>query len=261
MENFWQGCNDFDTLAKAQAQYLNEQGKDNARCSVCLDKGNIFFVQDGELMARHCDCRKIRKAEAQLNASGLTPRLQKHSFNTFLTKEPWQEGLLQQAKQFAAQCLTHRNDEQGWLYLGGQVGCGKTHLCASILFELLSNGIAARYVVWPNEAEQLKANCDGFQARLTKLAEVPVLYLDDFLKCPNGRTRGDALPSAAELQAAIRLINSRYINEKSITIFSSEWYLHELTTFDSGMAGRIYERCGSFRLEVVRDTKKNQRFL
>ena len=44
------------------------------------------------------------------------------------------------------------------VFIGGQVGAGKTHLCTAMVGEFLKRGISAKYMLWRDDALKLKAS-------------------------------------------------------------------------------------------------------
>lgn len=226
-------------------------GTKTPRCSICGDK---LFIYDTPTSGHWCECKKKHDTERMLQASGLTDKLKSCTFVSFEVREPWQDSMKKLAWSFL--------DSQGdWLYFGGQVGCGKTHLCSAVVNALLQRGRSVRYMVWPDEVDGIKGNADGFSQRLKKLMDIPVLYIDDFLKSPNGNARGAraSAPTEGELAAAFKIVNYRYNRPDKITLFSSEYYADEVMAFDSGIASRIHERARKYELRISRDESKNQR--
>ena len=76
-----------------------------------------------------------------------------------------------------------------------------------------------------------------------KLKTIPVLYIDDFLKC-----KGE--PSTGDLNLAFELINGRYNNEKLRTIISTERSIENVLDFDEALGSRIYEKSKGYCLSA-----------
>lgn len=76
--------------------------------------------------------------------------LERHTFETFQTPEPWQARAKQLAQDYAAA-------PNGWFVASGASGSGKTHLCTAICRRLLDDGRAVRYELWRETAQKIKA--------------------------------------------------------------------------------------------------------
>lgn len=240
----------------------NKAGYD---CPICKNKGVNYRISSttGSIVAVPCQCETIRQARSSAQKSGLGDLLERCALDTYRADHPWQQRALQTAKVFLAE------PDGNWLYVGGQVGAGKTHLCAAITGELLHRGFRAQYSLWRAEAQYLRShpNETEYKKRIDELAKVPVLYIDDFLKIENGeyqrpRNEGNASPSGAETRTAFELISARYNSRSTITIFSSEHFLSDLHKFDTGLSSRIAERCqnGRFLVEIERSGDRNMRY-
>lgn len=64
------------------------------------------------------------------------------------------------------------------------------------------------------------------------------------------------------MNVAFEALYSRYINEKLITIISSEFTLENIMKIDEAVAGRIAEKTGSekYCLNLPKDSSKNYRY-
>jgi len=186
-----------------------------------------------------------------MRRSGLGDMLKRCTFDTYVAEEPWQKRLLSAAQDFVS-------DHAGkWFYIGGQVGCGKTHICTAIVGELLKQGLSARYIVWPKAAARLKAvimDSEAYNRELNDLQTTGVLYIDDFFKTETGKA-----PSTADIRLAFELLNHRYISTSLVTVISSERTVDGITDTDEAVGSRVYERTRGFCLAVPRDTRKNYR--
>ena len=144
-----------------------------------------------------------------------------------------------------------------WLFVGGQVGCGKTHICTAVINKLLQCNIGCRYMSWRDEAVQLKAvvnNQQEYHTRLMELVKAPILYIDDFWKTQNGKS-----PTQADVNLAFQIINARYQDKKYCTIISCEYSTAELMSIDEAVGSRIHERSKAYRVYIEKDTAKNYR--
>lgn len=217
-------------------------------CPKCRNKGAVAFLRNGAEVHRICDCMEIRRSRQNIAASGLGEALRTKTFESYRCPETWQQHLKENVMRYA------EKPRPQWLYLGGQTGAGKTHLCTAVCGALLRQGIQVQYEVWQSVVRDL-SQFQTRQARFSALECAQVLYIDDFLK-PLGQ---DRLPTdRAELSAAFALINARYAASRT-TILSSELDLHDLISLDPALAGRIRERCGGYFFRISRDPKKNYR--
>ena len=219
-------------------------------CPECKNRGYFAKLDDdGHEVTVECKCMKIRRAKSRLERSGLAKIAEKSTFNSYITTEKWQEQLKLTAMNYA------KNGGEKWLYMAGQSGCGKTHLCTAVSIYLINQGCDVRYVLWRDllhELESLRFKEEGYKAKMDWLKSVEVLYIDDFLK-----SIGNA-PSTGELNMAYEVINARNIVYKR-TIISSEILKEKLYGLDSALAGRIFDMSGEFVIQVSPDNRKNYR--
>ena len=192
---------------------------------------------------------EIRTTQRMLKNSGLYDKVNNLTFKNFQATEEWQKLCLNA-------CLTYCKNKKGWLFFGGQSGCGKTHLCTATAGYLIKQGIRTKYMLWRDEIVELKQFVNDFemyQAKINLLKTVPLLYIDDFFKTEQGKT-----PTQADIQLAYEILNYRY-NKQLMTIISSELQVGELIEIDEAIAGRIVEMCRENVLNISRDTKRNYR--
>lgn len=242
----------------AHGQLVRGDGID---CEVCLNKGSQYVVLiDEDGVARRyfkvCDCMRRRLAVRRIQESGMERAIQRYTFQMFETAEDWQKRM----KTVAYSYLQDGVKDGAWLYIGGQSGCGKTHICTAVAGVMLRK-LAVRYMAWPHEAQKIKAvasDAEQYGALVKSLQEAEALYVDDFLKPLKGKDGSDGNATAADLRLAFDVLNMRYINQKP-TIISSEWFSHELGALDEAIAGRISEMCGPWKVDVARDAKRNMR--
>lgn len=214
-------------------------------CPLCRGVG--FTLDDATNTAYACSCRPIAKSIAQLRAAGLLHAARTKTFAAFRADEPWQKHLLDSAMAFCAQ------EKPGWLFFGGQSGCGKTHLCTAAAVALCLAGRELRYMRWMNETTRLKAL--GMDERRTALMQsfidAPLLYIDDLFK---------SAPTDADKHIAFELLDARSARDDRPTIISSERTLRDLFAIDEAIAGRIAEMCTQrFTRCLDRDESKNHR--
>lgn len=177
-----------------------------------------------------------RRALRRLRKSGLADSVQRCTFASYQTPDETRQTIKALAQRFA-------EDDGGWFYIAGRSGSGKTHICTAICGVLMQRR-DVRYMLWRDWVTQLKANVTDAAAYaeiMQPLKDVPVLYIDDFLK--GGVTRAD-------LNAAFELLNARYLDSRKRTIISSERTLSDILDLDEALGGRIYERSRGYNLQA-----------
>lgn len=208
-------------------------------------------MRDGEIIGIRCRCIPIRESLRRLEESGLQRLLETQTFDNYRAEKPWQQSVKETALRFV-------EDHEGkWLFAGGQVGSGKTHICTAVVGELLRRGNSARYMLWRDEAVKLRAcvNDDAEYSRLMRpLKMVDVLYIDDFLK-----TEQNSRPTPGDINVAFELINARYADRTKTTLFSSEKDIDGIMAIDEAIGSRIYERAKEYCLVIGKDPAKNYR--
>lgn len=206
-------------------------------------------MQDDELVSRECECMKIRRSFQRIKASGIEEAMQRQTLKNFKAEEDHQKKMITLAVDFIKQ-------SGSGFFLGGQIGCGKTHICTGIAGYYLKHGKEVRYIQWRDDTPRLKAiaNTEEYSAELDRLKRIEVLYIDDLFK-----TRDNTPPTAADINIAFDIINYRYLNSGLITIISCQQTFAELLKVDEAIASRIAEMCGSFSLSIGKDVQKNYR--
>lgn len=221
-------------------------------CPICKNKGDIMYLSDkGFECVKECECMQVRRTISRIERSGLKGLMQDYTFDKFTTATRWQA----KAKQMALDFL--KDHENKWFFAGGQVGCGKTHLCTAIVGEFIKSGMPAHYMLWRDEIVPLKAcvtDDEAYSTAIRKLKEIKVLYIDDFFKTERGK-----LPTTAEINIAFEILNYRYNNRDLITIISSERLIDDIIEIDEAVGSRIYQRSSQYCLIINYDRNKNYR--
>lgn len=228
---------------------LNEV--DGYNCDICHNKGYIARLdENGYEVYKECQCRKTRATLKRAKRSGLGDIITEYTFNKYKDSEEWQKLLKNTAQAFCS------DDMANWFYIGGQVGCGKTHLCTAIAAHYIKAGREVKYMLWSEEAKNLKtiANDPSYQKEIHLYKTVDVLYIDDFLKTKNGES-----PTPADINLAFEIINHRLLESDKVTIISSEKTLDELMDYDEATMSRIYQQTGKYKLNIGKDREKNYR--
>ena len=256
-----------EKLARAQkmADRVNAQegrltGYD---CPACRNKGFVeYVINTTEQLgypsyttgSRECVCMAIRRSKWLLKKSGLADLAERCTFDTYKATEPWQVYIRNRAEGFLEKAMS--GSGRGF-FIGGQTGCGKTHICTALTVSLINSGKSARYMLWTDEAARLKAcvNDDQYASLMWPLKAVSVLYIDDLFK-PTGAS---GQPTQADIRLAYELINYRYNSTNKVTIISSERTTDELCEIDEAIGGRIMEKSGQYCINIARDRAKNWR--
>ena len=219
-------------------------------CPICKNKRMIAFNQNGYFTTRACECEKIRTTIKNLKNSGLGA-VDKNTFENYSTDEKWQEEILKSAKNFASAPLGN------WFFIGGQVGAGKTHIGKASAYEYIKKGILVKYLEWKKDIQYLNAiiNTPEYEKEFSKFVFAPVLYIDDFLKSFNKSAFSGAVNRASDL------IYSRYTQEDTTVIISSELMIDDIIEIDEGMGSRIVEKTKPLNsiINLKPDKSKNYR--
>ena len=191
--------------------------------------------------------------------SGLSEALDTQTFETFVTKTETPQKIKEAAEKYLERLFEDRDSQRRpWFYIGGNPGCGKTHICTAICGEILKKNVGVRYMQWLDVSRKLKAsvNDEDFEDEVAEYINVSVLYIDDLLKQKYTET---PTFTEADIKIAFTILNARYLQNKP-TIISSEWDLvNQLLPADEGVFSRVYERCKGNRLTIERKMENNFR--
>lgn len=240
-------------LLERDVRWFNEAPGDRAElnCPKCNNKGVIAFItEDGYFCTKACECSKKRDAVNRIKKSGLSHAFKNYTFQNFRRDEAYQQEMAEKAVHYLRD-----NERKDWFYIGGQVGCGKTHICTAMCRKLIARHKEVIYMQWVKDAGKLKAiknECD-YQTETGKLMNCEVLYIDDFFKTESGKA-----PTSGDVNLAFEIINHRYIN-KLQTIISSEKMIDEILDIDEATGSRIRELCKGFVISVARKPGRNMR--
>ena len=237
--------------AKLQERvYIPPEITPMTKCALCGDYGYRFYWYDGYQFAEECECHKTAMNEAEIKKSGVSEDL---TLDNFYTYQPFQQEMMNKAREYANGGYLSGQ----WFYVGGQVGCGKTHICTGIMRELIKRIAGCKYMMWKDESTQLKAIINDhaeYGKRMTELTKAPVLYIDDLFK-----TQAGVKPTPADVSLAFQIINARYQDKKYVTLFSCELSIRNIIEIDEAVGSRMYERCKGYNLFIGRDKAKNYR--
>lgn len=244
-----------DSLNASLGDRDKEDGYD---CPECKNRGWIaLLVDNGNENYSHCvtncKCVTIRNSIMRMKRSGLEDVIKKYTFAQFKDEEEWQKVVKNKAMDYA-------KDPEGWFFIGGQSGCGKTHLCTAICRELLLKGMETYYMKWRDDIAKLKALSLDAEERenvINKYKNAKVLYIDDLFKTGRNPDGSEPKPTAADVNIAFEIINHRYCNPSLLTIISSELSINELIDIDEATGGRICERAKV--TNIAKDRTRNYR--
>lgn len=231
----------------------NLHEEDGYNCPICRNKGYIIKVAEywGGWQQVHaaCKCCETRNSILRMKKSGLKNIIKDYTFDKFEATEPWQQTIKNAAQGYAKK-------PEGWFFLGGQSGAGKTHLCTAICRELLLAGKRVKYMLWRDDVVKLKGavtESDEYTRLIEEYKNYDVLYIDDLFKTGKAADNTVQKPTAADINVAFEIINYRYNNPALLTIISSELTQDELIDIDEAIGGRIYEKATAFSIGKNRD--------
>lgn len=223
-------------------------------CNLCNGKEITYqFTEDGEMVAVPCKCKKRMESLRRMKRSGLESVIRTLTFDSYQADEPWQAEIVAIAKEYAKTC-------NGWLFVSGQVGSGKTHICTAVCREVLLQDREVRYISWRDEVQGLKriVNSTDYDDAISPLKTVELLYIDDIFKGGESDGRGGTRPTAADVNIAFDILDYRYKN-KLPTVISGERTISDLMVIDEGVASRIYQMSKGFNVQIRQGTEKNYR--
>lgn len=202
-------------------------------CPDCLNRGYFTRVDDdGYRYSEECHCMAKRRSLKRIEKSGLSDLMKRYTFETWKIKEEWQSGAKKAALEYAG-------SPEGWFYLAGRPGTGKTHLCTALCAALIESGMEVRYLLWREFSAKAKAvvnDEEEYQRLVEPMKRVSVLYIDDLFKVGKGQQ-----PTTGDVNLAFEILNARY-NANLITIISSELTVEMILDVDEAVGSRIYER-------------------
>lgn len=221
---------DFKQLSLTQEVVYNSQSGNltGYDCPVCRNKGTVM---NGDAV-RQCECVKRRLIERRsaeiMERYGIDLNT---TFESYQATEQWQQTAKMMTQKFANDFEALRKN---WLYVGGQNGAGKTHLCTAVCGMLAKKQHVVHFENWKELCQKLEALRfeTEYNDILSELQTVEVLFIDDLLK------QKDKKKLPGDLNLAFEILDARYRARKA-TVISSEWLLDDLFKMDAGLAGRI----------------------
>lgn len=223
------------TSATTSSESLADYDLGGVDCARCGNTGRIIERGPGllELHVFECPCMKRRRSLRSLRKAGMEDMARRYTLDTYRADTAHRARVKEAALRFV-------DSPDGWFYIAGQSGSGKTHICTAISGALMERHSEIFFMPWRDDSTALKVGVkdrEWYEARMKKLKRVPVLYIDDFLK-------GGA--NEADLRLAFEILNARYNDSALRTIISSETALDGIMQLDEAVGGRIYERSRGF---------------
>lgn len=218
--------------------YLKQYGLDVIHCDICNDTGHIVERTGPgiEITVRECDCMNRRRSIRALRKSGLEELIEIYTFKKYQTPDAVTRGIKNGALKFC-------KADPAWFFISGKPGSGKTHICTAICRKFIQDGERVHYMRWMDEVNRFKTmkamNPPPYEylAEMDFIKTVPVLYVDDFLK---GKT------SAADMNLAFEILNTRYNQPSKRTIISSERSINDVIDLDQATGSRIRQRAKGY---------------
>lgn len=216
-------------------------------CKKCNNKGQVMQTDGKSLFTSNCSCINTRIALYKIRCD-YNLDIKRFKFENYDISEKWQ-------KEFKDLAIKFTKTENEWFFVGGQSGAGKTMLCTAILtHKIFKQNKSFKYFSWSKDSEQLKFDKDTADAVIDRLVATDVLYIDDLFKVKDNDVK---LVTPADIKLVLKILDSR---KNKTTIFSSEFNIADLRTIDEATAGRIYENCKSFCVNLEKDKCRNFRF-
>lgn len=211
---------------------------DGIQCEKCRNKGVIYYFDGDYFMNHQCECMKQRLMKRRMTESGLGRLLERCTFDSYRTDEPWQNIVKELAMKYSSE------PNRMWLFVSGQPGSGKTHICTAVCNHLIQNGNQVSYKIWGDLFRELDANVYHYEVRqriIEDIRNAEILYIDDFLKNYKAYSKMAAI--------AFDVINERY-NVRKPLILSTEYTLEEIKSIDTALAGRIDEMTYHSKIQI-----------
>ena len=231
-------------------------------CEKCNNKSVLYYLDDNdEIKVRRCDCIIPRRSYKRLKESGLYRQAESKTFKNFDRTTEAQADMYELAGKYVRHILD--DDGTDWLYIGGQSGCGKTHLCTAAAVALIKRGYDVGYMLWKGHGDTLKATVgkdpERYEEIIRPFLDCDILYIDDFLKTGHSADGKMQEPTTGDINLAIKLIFTRSEAQKP-TIISCEYTLNRLLEIDEATGGRIVENAANFNMFVPYGEENNYRY-
>ena len=218
---------------------LDDFGLGGIDCPECNNTGQL--IEKGtellEIHVRECPCMRKRRSLRSLRKAGMEDMAKRYTFDNYELASPKHQKVKESAQKFV-------DANEGWFYIAGQPGSGKTHICTAICTGLMERSKEITFMPWRDDSTAIKARItdqEWYESKVKQLKQVPVLYIDDFMK--GGMTEAD-------LRLAFEILNARYNDASLRTVISSELTIDKILEADEALGSRIYERSRGFNVKA-----------
>lgn len=218
---------------------LDDFGLGGIDCPECNNTGQLIEKGEGtlEIHVRECPCMRKRRSLRSLRKAGMEDMAKRYTLDNYETASQKHQKVKEAAQKFI-------EANEGWFYIAGQPGSGKTHICTAICTGLMERSKEISFMPWRDDSTAIKARItdqEWYESKVKQLKQVPVLYIDDFMK--GGMTDAD-------LRLAFEILNARYNDASLRTVISSELTLDKILEADEALGSRIYERSRGFNVKA-----------
>lgn len=227
-----------------------------------------------------CSCEKQKIANKLIKASEITDNFKAMTFANYYTEG--QSSLVVEAKDLAMEYfkefeklttgLTEAEEMAVGIAVLGQPGFGKTHLLSALSNNMMQKKLkSVLYFPYVEGFDDLRDDFEKLQAKLIRMKEVDILFIDDLFKPVNKRDRNGEvvldknnmpikIPQASswEIKQIYSVVNYRYMNKKPIFL-SSELDFDEMILLDEALGTRLYQMCKRYFLIIDKDLSLNYR--
>ncbi|KIL45738.1 hypothetical protein KP78_20870 [Jeotgalibacillus soli] len=189
-----------------------------------------------------------------MKASEITEEFKRLGFQNFVRegKPKIIQDIYEAALEYYQDFKEIRNVRANSIALLGQPGTGKTHLLTAISNNLLQRQqVPVLYFPYVEGCNNLKDDFSKLEAKLERMKQVDILFIDDLFKPVKGNPRA----TDWQVEQMYAVINYRYLNHKPILV-SSELTVDELVEVDEALGTRIYEMCQDFTVVIQGDRKE-----
>lgn len=222
-----------------------EEGDNYVPCKRCHGKGFIYVQHGATYEKIPCVCADSRRALAYLERMGYLDAVKRCSFETFDAYDKVMKWVVDTCKSYAYY-------PEGWMFLGGQSGFGKTHLAFAMFGKLIKLHYSPKIMLWIEDSATIKAESGTpeYDRLVERYQDADVLIIDDLF---------NVKPSDADIKLARTILDVRYVNNLP-TIITSEMMLDEMNEVDDAITGRIAERCEEGHLiQIAQNPERNYR--
>ncbi len=220
----------------------------NEPCPICKGAGYycldvpIYDPNFGHLISCQCKLeeKELRK-KARLKKMSSLGDFEQKTFDTF---NPSVSGI----QAAFIKCKEYARNPQGWLFLFGGYGCGKTHLAAAIANEAIARDNETIFMVVPDLLDHLRSTFGpssevSYDEQFETIKNIFLLVLDDL---------GTESVTEWAREKVFQLINHRY-NAGFPTVITSNKDLDRLDgrvnsrILDVTLCQHIYIKAGDYR--------------